>query len=156
MLTPGIGAALLVQGNPDAGEKIVIGGLFLQIIYFGLFVISAGIFHARIRKHATAQFIQLRSTWLKHMYALYGTSLLILVRSIVRVVEYLQGMDGYLLAHEAFIYVFDAALMFIVLLIFHFAHPSEVNCLLGRTDKMSKKGGLRVDGPNIPLHCQQG
>lgn len=141
-----------MQGNPDTGEKIVIGGLFLQIIYFGLFVISAGIFHFRIRKHATPQFLRLRRTWLKHIYALYGTSLLILVRSIVRVVEYLQGVDGYLLANEVFIYVFDAALMLVVLLIFHFAHPSEVNCLLGRTDKMSKMGGMRVYELSIPLH----
>lgn len=78
------------------------------------------------------------------MWALYGSSILILVRSIFRVVEYLQGWDGYLLRNEAFIYVFDALLMWLVMVIFVVVHPSEVNCLLGRGRVMTTKGGLSI------------
>jgi RTA1 like protein len=60
------------------------------------------------------------------MIALYVGSLLILIRSVFRIVEYLQGWQGYLLGHEAFIYIFDATLMLIVMLIFNWVHPSQV------------------------------
>jgi hypothetical protein len=33
-------------------------------------------------------------------------------------VEYIQGNDGYLISHEAFLYGFDAALMFLNMVIF--------------------------------------
>lgn len=49
-----------------------------------------------------------------------------MVRSIFRAVEYLQGFNGYLLRHEAYLYVFDAALMLFVMIIFNFIHPGEI------------------------------
>ncbi len=49
-----------------------------------------------------------------------------MVRSIFRVVEYLQGFDGYLLSHEAYLYVFDSVLMLVLLVVFNVVHPSEV------------------------------
>ncbi|CAI4233480.1 AMM_1a_G0000080.mRNA.1.CDS.1 [Saccharomyces cerevisiae] len=45
-------------------------------------------------------------------------SVLIMVRSIVRIVEFIQGFDGYIITHEYFIYVFDAVPMFLVVLAF--------------------------------------
>lgn len=73
------------------------------------------------------------------MIALYTASILILVRSVIRVVEYLQGYDGYLMKHEAFIYVFDALLIFITVLVLMYEHPSEINCLIGRGQKYAEK-----------------
>jgi hypothetical protein len=73
------------------------------------------------------------------MTTLYISSILILIRSVVRVVEYLQGYSGYLMKHEVFIYVFDALLMFAVMIILQYSHPSEINCLLGRGEKYSEK-----------------
>ena len=64
--------------------------------------------------------------WRKHLKVLYATSGLIMVRNIVRVVEYAQGNDGYLLGHEIFLYVFDAVLMFVVMAILNVWHPSEI------------------------------
>lgn len=58
--------------------------------------------------------------------ALYVASGLIVVRSDFRAVEYLQGFDGYLLRHEAYLYIFDALLMFLVMMLFNVIHPSEV------------------------------
>ena len=86
------------------------------------------------------------------MYALYSTSVLILIRSIFRVAEYVQGSDGVLLSTEAFIYVFDATLMFLVMAVFVVIHPSEVNCLLGRGRVMTTKGGLKVsEASSLPI-----
>ena len=130
----------MVQGsNPSTGEHIIIGGLFVQIIFFGLFTISAIVFQSRIAKAPTTRSIELKGLWNRHMIALYTASILILIRSVIRVVEYLQGYDGYLMKHEAFIYVFDALLMFITVLVLQYEHPSEINCFIGRGQKYSEK-----------------
>lgn len=50
--------------------------------------------------------------------ALQASSGLIIVRSIVRLVEFIQGFDGYIISHEVFIYVFDALPMFLVTVAF--------------------------------------
>lgn len=127
------------SNDPSTGEHIIIGGLFVQIIFFGLFTISAVVFQTRINKAPTTRSIELKSLWTRHMIALYTASILILIRSVIRVVEYLQGYDGYLMKHEAFIYVFDALLMFITVLVLQYEHPSEINCLIGRGHKYSEK-----------------
>ena len=41
-----------------------------------------------------------------------------MIRSITRIVEFAQGSDGYIMSHEYFIYVFDAALMLLVIIFF--------------------------------------
>jgi hypothetical protein len=64
--------------------------------------------------------------WKRHLYNLYFTSGLIMVRSIFRVIEYIQGNSGYLLSHEVFLYIFDALLMLAVMIMFNWVHPSEV------------------------------
>lgn len=127
------------SNDPSTGEHVIIGGLFVQIIFFGLFTITAIVFQTRINKTPTTRSIELKSLWTRHMTALYVASIFILVRSVIRVVEYLQGYDGYLMKHEAFIYVFDALLMFITVLVLQYEHPSEVNCLIGRGHKYSDK-----------------
>lgn len=75
---------------------------------------------------------------------MYATSLLIMVRSIFRVVEYLQGFNGYILRHEAFLYVFDGTLMFLVLVIFIAVHPGEVNALLKGGTVAKGRFGIRM------------
>ncbi|EED22361.1 conserved hypothetical protein [Talaromyces stipitatus ATCC 10500] len=134
------GAGLMVSNSagPSTGEHVIIGGLFVQIIFFSLFTISAVVFQTRVAKTPSPRSIELKGLWTRHMIALYTASILILIRSVIRVVEYLQGYSGYLMKHEAFIYVFDALLMFITVLILQYAHPSEVNCLIGRGHKYSE------------------
>ena len=74
------------------------------------------------------------------MYILYTTSGLVIARSIFRVVEYAQGKDGYLLRSEVWSYVFDAALMLGVMILFNVVHPSEV-CALERGGIRSRQSG---------------
>jgi hypothetical protein len=64
--------------------------------------------------------------WKRHIYTLYMTSILVLIRSIFRVVEYIQGEDGYLLSKEIYLYVFDALLMLAVMVLFNWIHPSQI------------------------------
>ncbi|KAF9776716.1 hypothetical protein IL306_005064 [Fusarium sp. DS 682] len=100
------------------GAHVIIGGLFVQLIFFGVFIIIAIAFDRAIRANPTG-----RSTsgipWQKHMIALYIGSFLIMVRSVFRAIEYLQGFNGYLLRHEAYLYIFDATLMLFVMILFN-------------------------------------
>ncbi|KAJ6007400.1 hypothetical protein N7540_011376 [Penicillium herquei] len=134
------GAGLMVSNsnNPSTGEDVIIGGLIAQIVFFGFFTITAIVFQLRIAKNPTSRSIEEKSRWQRHMFALYAASILILIRSVVRVVEYVQGYEGYLMKHEVFIYVFDALLMFGVTMSLQFIHPSEVNCLIGRGRNYTK------------------
>lgn len=136
------------------GEKLILVGLFLQILFFGFFTIVAGFFHysftnnlpttqlsfscfrtgrgRRLTNSSTAPMTPSTTVrthevpWKRHMYALYTASALVMVRSIFRVVEYKQGNDGYLLRREVFLYVFDAMLMALVMALFNWVHPSEI------------------------------
>ena len=124
------------QSSINMGQDIIVGGLFIQLIFFGAFIFVAVLFHVRLRKEPTARALEV--PWRKHMAVLYASSILILVRSIFRVIEYLQGFEGYILSHEAFLYVFDACLMLSVMLMFNWCHPSEI--------RSGIKGGSYIRG----------
>jgi len=116
------------ESGMKTGEKLIVIGLFIQLAFFGFFVIVAALFHTRLQKYGpTSRTVNLEALpWKRHLMALYISSGLILVRSIFRVIEYLMGNAGYLLRHEVFLYVFDAVLMLFVMLVFNYIHPSEV------------------------------
>ena len=81
------------EKSQHTGQILVIAALFLQITIFRLFVTVATIFHIRALRQPTQQS---RSSvpWQKHMRGLYAASVLILVRNVVRVVQYIQGYGG--------------------------------------------------------------
>lgn len=55
--------------------------------------------------------------WKLHLGGLYGASGLILVRNIVRTVEYNQGYGGHINGHESYLYIFDAGPMFCAMVV---------------------------------------
>jgi hypothetical protein len=112
------GGGIQASGNFLTGQKIIIFGLFVQIFMFSFFLVTAVAFHRNVLKQSTALIFSYIVDWRRYLHILYITSILILVRSIFRVVEYLQGHDGFLVSHEVFIYIFDALLMFLVMVIF--------------------------------------
>lgn len=132
VLTKGSGGGIQAAGTLDflnLGEKIITTGLFAQIVFFGFFIVVAIIFQVRFTRHQAASDLRL-AKWKKHMYTLYIGSLLIMVRSIFRVVEYLMGNNGFLLRHEYLVYIFDATLMFLVMLLFLWVHPRQLRSSL--------------------------
>lgn len=141
----------MVNGSQSTGKGVILGGLFVQIIFFGFFLVSAIVFQVRIGERPTSQSVDVYIPWRKHLFALHASSVLILVRSIFRVAEYAGDTDGVLMSNEAFIYIFDGLLMFLVMAIFVVVHPSEVNCLLGKGTYMTVRGGMGVNRPNMPL-----
>ncbi|KAK0722617.1 RTA1 like protein-domain-containing protein [Lasiosphaeria miniovina] len=102
----------------DIGEKIIIVGLFVQICMFGFFLVTTVAFHLRFRQAKDDAARQTPIPWKRHLTVLYVVSAVIMVRSLFRVVEYLQGNKGFLISHEIFLYMFDAVLMATVMAIF--------------------------------------
>jgi hypothetical protein len=137
------------QKTMESGKHIVVTGLFLQIIFFGVFVVTSGLFHKRIVQSATPE--SLSVPWQKYMFALYSASLLILIRSVFRVIEFTGGNTGVLASNEVFLYVFDAVLMLGVMVGFNVVHPGAI---IGRkaqndgiilSDRESAMDGLRSE-----------
>lgn len=118
----------------NLGEQITVGGLCVQLVFFSFFIITCAVFHSRIRKFPTQEIIALAArlsektsrTWETVLVGLYTASILILVRSIFRLIEYAQGNDGYLISHEVFMYIFDSALMFLTMVAMNICHPSMI------------------------------
>lgn len=108
------------------GENIIIGGLCIQIIFFGFFMIVTLVFHKRISSRPTQKSHEITTPWKKLIWVLYATSFFIMVRSVFRVAEYVLGSDGELQSTEFWIYIFDALLMALVSMLFNWFHPSRV------------------------------
>ncbi|KAH0419613.1 hypothetical protein CcaCcLH18_14346 [Colletotrichum camelliae] len=70
----------------EAGAKVIIVGLFVQLTCFGFFVVVAVAFHRAINNAPTGR-SNSSIPWRKHMTALYVGSFLIMVRSVFRAAE---------------------------------------------------------------------
>ncbi|PIG89089.1 hypothetical protein AARAC_011274 [Aspergillus arachidicola] len=103
-LLQGAGGGIQSSGNLESmktGEHIIVVGLFVQI-FLGFFIVTASHFYWKIKKYPIQRSCTPNIPWAKHLHVLYLASFLILVRSIFRLAEYLQGNNGYLLHHEVF------------------------------------------------------
>jgi hypothetical protein len=150
--------SFLVQGNSAAlmfkastvkmGENLVLLGLFIQLISFGLFFLTAIIFERRMRREPTAESYTVEVSWLQHLRVLYTISVLIMIRSIFRVVEYAEGQTGYSLKHEWTLYMFDAVPMFIVTVIYFVWYPSQLTAPLPLVPSMEAQEIQLVNNPN--------
>ncbi|KAF3405284.1 hypothetical protein DPV78_002617 [Talaromyces pinophilus] len=142
------GSGLMAASNlsvRNIGRIIATVGLFVQICFFSCFIVAGLLFHHRLRKTPTPRLLDQQLSYQRHMYVIYGTSVLIFARSIVRVIEFIQGLDGYIATHQLFIFIFDAVPMFVVMFILNWIHPSEIKSVING-GKMAKWVRL-VDRP---------
>lgn len=130
----------------NTGANIVVGGLVVQLLFFGFFVIVSAIFHWRVKRQNYSS-IQVPSpsfsrskSWESIMWALYAACFLILVRSIFRVAEFVEGNDGYIMKREYLLYIFDACLMALTGIVLAVVYPGMS---LGRDDG-KRESGLRL------------
>ena len=121
----GSAAGLMGKGSKAGmANDIVIGGLLVQVGTLVLFVVTAVVFDGRMRRAGMIDGDGVE--WKRHLGALYAVSALVLIRSVIRVVEYAMGQTGYLLANEWCVYVFDGVLMLAVMLIWGVWHPGSI------------------------------
>ena len=88
---------MLVSANDkagfDRGENIILGGLILQILIFGFFVVVASVWHRRLASRPTAASSEL--PWARYIWFLYAASVCITIRNVCRVIEYAMGKVRY-------------------------------------------------------------
>ncbi|KAK2756929.1 hypothetical protein FQN54_004897 [Arachnomyces sp. PD_36] len=135
-------------GIMKTGRIVVVGGLVFQLLVFGFFVILTWNFHVRLNRDPSKISDNPAFRWKRYIIGIYCTSGCILVRNIFRIFEYAQGHGGFIAKHEAIIYVFDAALMFLVMVVFLVVHPSWLMKAIRRSEKHKSSAS---EGSMIPL-----
>ncbi|KAJ6442574.1 rta1 domain-containingprotein [Purpureocillium lavendulum] len=122
-----VGSVLPASGERSAIElskKILLGGLITQVAALALFALTCWHAHRRIARGPPLADPSIR--WQNHFRALELATLLLVVRSVVRAVEYLQGEGGFVVSHEAFIYACDALPMFAIMAVLAVLHPAKL------------------------------
>ncbi|KAH7322439.1 RTA1 like protein-domain-containing protein [Stachybotrys elegans] len=125
------------------GEDIVVAGLAIQIIMLAFFIAITVIPHRSLRQASGHKRTE------QGFLMLYAVSILILVRSIFRLIEFIQGREGYLLQNEWPTLVFDGALMAITMVVFFFLHPSSFI-------SPSAEDDIRLDSALEPITVKDG
>lgn len=123
------GGGMMAQSKlADLGQKVILAGLFVQLLFFGFFLTIAIIFDRRMATSPARYTIPKygKRTWRSLLVMLLGAAVIIILRCLYRVVEFAQGEKGYLMEHEIFMYLADAGPMFLVQILFHFIHAGDV------------------------------
>lgn len=146
-----LGSAKGDKDKQKLGEHMIVYGLIVQLVFFGFFMVVSLLFWRRYHKGEVVDKTVVANApegrWRMLMKVLLFTSMLILVRSIFRVVEYLGGYDGYLLKREMYLYAFDALLMFQVMVLFNWCFPGTVV----RKEKSADVEEYSMGGGRSPL-----
>lgn len=133
-------AGSILSGSEDMnearnGRATILAGLVLQIVAFGLFVMCVMTFQMRIRSTVCPETEKkIRSTH-KYLHGLYGIGLAFVVRNTVRIVEFQQGPDSELLSNEIWLYVMDATLMLIIVVVMLVWHPGRLSWRVRREQR---------------------
>lgn len=129
----------------DTAINLVTGGLAFQLVAFVFFMLLASIIHRRLANDGTDISRRSDIRWRQHFWTLYAASLLVLVRNLVRIIEYKQGPEGAIASSEAYLYIFDAVPMFAVVLLYTVIYP-------GRMIEQTRTAGKRhSNGLEVPL-----
>lgn len=153
------GGGIMASGTPSnlsLGEKIVIVGLIIQILFFGFFIVVSVIIHLRMSTHPTTASLSLHISWRKYLYSLYVVSTLVMIRSIFRVAEFAQGTNGTLLRHEYYLYIFDATLMFTLMVTLNIIHPGVISTLVRGKIALNGSDNLEMQSEGKRSNKQRG
>lgn len=124
-LQAGGGGMMAQASNAKLGQKVILVGLFAQLLFFGFFLVIAFIFRARMAKSPKTISSYGKHSW-NGLLTLLIAAVLIILRCIYRVAELAMGSDGFLMGHEVFMYVADAGPMFLVQAMFNVIHAGDV------------------------------
>ncbi|KAK6614292.1 RTA1 domain containing protein (7-aminocholesterol resistance protein) [Botrytis cinerea] len=136
------------QSKLTQGKNIALVGVAIQMAWFGLFSIIAIRFNFTSRRF-TSDFQQritlpndskskneeyviidgaekkLKPNWQALLHVVNITCMLILIRSVFRMVDFALGRTGYTEEHEWCLYVFDALPIFPCVALFNYWHPAK-------------------------------
>ncbi|CAF1309260.1 unnamed protein product, partial [Adineta ricciae] len=132
LLIQSSGAGLLTAAKNDlekarTGENILLAGLIINLVSFAIFCLQLFYFEYQIRKLPPVFLPEsiYEKRWRRFLYAIYISSILVLIRQIYRVIEFAQGFTGYLAVHEVYFYIFDTIPIFFSAAIFIVYFPGN-------------------------------
>lgn len=124
----GGGGMMAVAEMADLGQKIMLVGLFVQLLFFGFFLVIAVVFFRRLKNSPAGRMVPRygRHEWSALLKMMLCAAVVVIARCVFRVVEFAQGHSGYLASREVFVYVCDTLPMLLVQVMFHFVRADEV------------------------------
>jgi hypothetical protein len=141
ILTQLTGASLPVTHIANAeslSKNLLMAGLIAQLVALLFFVTVCLKVHLQLSKRPIAIAASNPALrWQKYFMAIEAATVILLVRTIVRTAEFVQGTTGFVASHEVFIYLFDAVLILSVMLLLLAVHP-------GALVQQLKRDGERV------------
>lgn len=151
------GAGVQITGDAqvmDIGKKVVLAGLIFSLVIFGFFILVAVKFHRRLSNYPTPiLLVNTDLNWKRYMWAIYVACVAIMIRNLVRTIQFGASSKAAVNTSEVYIYVFDAAMMFISLLVLAVYHPG---LLIKNARRLGQTDFQRLDTPdmtaeNVPL-----
>ncbi|PKS08367.1 hypothetical protein jhhlp_005311 [Lomentospora prolificans] len=151
LVTQLAGSVLPASGDPSAiklSRSLIIGGLIVQFTALSIFILTSWHAQHRTKRDPTPVIARHPSiNWQNHFRIVQVVTVLVIVRSVVRAVEFIQGDGGFVISHEVFVYLFDALFMFVVMAAFLVLHP-------GRLIRDTQQAGKEVwRGESMMLVC---
>lgn len=137
------GSAMRAEADTQqTGTTLVMAGLVTQVVIFFIYIALTASVHVRLNRSPTPLSEHPGLSWRRVLWSLYFVSGLFLVRNFIRIVEFKQGDDGWLLSNEAPIYIFDGGFMWIIVLMMALIHPGR---LARKAVKIGKDGGMEMN-----------
>ncbi|KAF9147638.1 hypothetical protein BG015_010679 [Linnemannia schmuckeri] len=140
------------SNNPslaNIGDKLFLVGVCAQGVSYCLFTLLLSDTLMRlVAERRKTGLSQPESRWMGldrntslTVAALYFSSLFIIIRSVYRIVEFVQGHQGYLISHEVFLFVFDVVPLILAIGIWAIIWPTV---LLDRIAAQVREGLLEL------------
>ncbi|KAJ6012266.1 hypothetical protein N7522_002621 [Penicillium canescens] len=124
------GAGVQVTGDAkvmDIGKKVVLAGLIFSLVVFAIFIYITAKFHRRLQQMPTPLINHNPGLhWQRYMVAIYVSCFALMLRNLVRTIQFGAGRTADVNTKEAYIYVFDAFLMFLTMLVLMVYHPGRL------------------------------
>ena len=114
----------------ETGRTVIIIGLIVQILLTAGYLLLAWKFYAKMcNLNAT---LLPPTSWRRHLVVLLVSTACLLLRNLVRTVEYAEGANGFVATHEVFLYLFDALPMAAISMMLLVCHPGRLKRNVGK------------------------
>lgn len=104
----------------QVGANMVLASLSLQALLFAGFGILSALFQRKAERAGV-----LKREMRVVLYVMYVSALIVTIRCIYRLVEYVLGWDSTIYKNEVFFWVFEASIMFVNTALLNAFHPGK-------------------------------
>lgn len=120
------GAGVQVTGDAHVmaiGKKVVLAGLIFSLVVFAFFIWIVATLHRRLNNTPLDLLMVNDLHWRRYMWALYAACSALMLRNLVRTIQFGASKGSAINQKELFIYVFDGFPMFFSMIVLAVYHP---------------------------------